>query len=118
MLTQRIAKELCAVVQGEAVLGSAEDLAKSMKMFEASQLALKDGAAALGITAPRTKQIDDGQEKVWTLWRDIRETLAAAGKGDPDAVQQLGPLVASLDAIATAMTDITALMGKASKQNF
>lgn len=115
MLLQRIAKESCGVTTGNVGFGSADKLAVSLNLYEATLLALKDGFPNAGILPPPTEQIRVALETVFADWQIIKGTLSQVT--GPNAVDQnaLTQLFSSLSKSTADMDVITGFYSEFSK---
>ncbi len=117
MLTQKMAKEACAIVTGNADLGTPEMLEKSIKTFDASLLALRDGNESAGIEAPPTVEIKAAVDAIWASWEKTKVDLEAISRGEVSEPEKLLPIAESLQQILAGMNEVTGMYAAAAKQN-
>lgn len=115
MLTQKIAKLVCAVATGNASLGNPEDLSKAMEMFEVSLNALRNGLPEAGINPPPTPEIKallDASSENWTVIK--AEITKVTGPGSVD-VETQARIFDLLDKKLAEMIKISALYAEEAK---
>ncbi len=78
MLTQKIAKELCGVVNNNPAIGDTTKLQATIAMYEATMVALHDGMPEAGIAPPATPEIKAALEAAVADWAEIKIELARA----------------------------------------
>lgn len=96
MLTQKIAKESCAVISGNPALGDLESLNKTISLFERTLSALHDGMPSVGIKPPLTEEIRAGLQGVaddWNGVKSILDVIVEKGSLDNKALDQLYDLL-------------------------
>lgn len=81
MLTQKMAKDACEIWTDYHAAEAKEDLVKTMKVFEDSMLALRDGMPAVGIPPAPTPAISKDLEIILTRWAVIKENLVILVEG-------------------------------------
>ncbi len=82
MLGQRMAKEVCGIATGTAVLGTPSDLDTSLEMYNVSLNALRDGMEDAGVNPPPNDTIRAELEAVGTVWTETAPVLEALSEGD------------------------------------
>jgi len=76
-LAQQIAKESCALMTGNAVMGSSRRLQNATKRFDASFNALLNGFPAAGVSAPATDEIQERLSDMSADWLALLAQLVA-----------------------------------------
>ncbi|MEL6573667.1 MAG: type IV pili methyl-accepting chemotaxis transducer N-terminal domain-containing protein [Pseudomonadota bacterium] len=104
-LSQQIAKESCAVLTGNTVMGSRVRLTKSTVRFDASMQALINGFAGAGVSAPATPEIRDALTATAADWSAVRDQLLAI-----DASQNHDQAADLFDDLNSIMQDFDALI--------
>jgi Type IV pili methyl-accepting chemotaxis transducer N-term len=118
MLTQRMAKESCAVVTGNAALGTAEGLGKTMKLYVASITALREGNETVGIKPPPTDDIKAALDAVWEGFQKVLPRLEAVQTGTLTGVNEESlSIPTDLQKLVGMMNDAMKLYTGAAKQN-
>lgn len=115
MLTQKIAKLVCAVATGNASLGNPEDLSKAMEMYEVSLNALRNGLPEAGINPPPTPEIKvllDASSENWAVIKTEISKVSGAGSVDIETQARIFDL---LDKKLAEMIQISALYAKEAK---
>ncbi|MGL6209866.1 MAG: type IV pili methyl-accepting chemotaxis transducer N-terminal domain-containing protein [Paracoccaceae bacterium] len=102
MLTQKIAKELCGVVNNNPAIGDTAKLQATIAMYEATMVALHDGMPEAGIAPPATPEIKAALEAAVADWAEIKAELARA----------TGPGTLSTDEQAALFNRLTKKMGE------
>lgn len=74
-LAQQLAKESCAIMTGNAVMGSSTRLRNTTKRFDASFNALINGFPAAGVSAPATPEIRAQLAAMSADWETLRGEL-------------------------------------------
>lgn len=112
MLIERISKESCAVISGNADLGSLEDLNKSIATFEAILDALRNGLPSAGVAAAPTEEIRNQLKETHDHWSEAKVLLSrVTGKDsfDHDTLEELFELLEkkreNMNEIAMLYTD-------------
>jgi hypothetical protein len=117
MLTQKIAKEVCGVANGNAALGDVEKLAKTIEMYEVSLNALRDGLPEAGIGAAPTPEIKDLLDRSWEDWTVAKaEIQKVTGPGSVDTATQ-AKIFELLDQKLAEMIEISKLYTEFAKTN-
>ena len=107
MLTQKMSKESCEIWSGNT--GSVEALNGTMKMFETSLLALRDGLSAAGIKPAPTEDIQAGLDDIYGDWMALKPRLESAASGasaDPAVREEV---FADLNAMLKEMNAVVGL---------
>jgi hypothetical protein len=86
MLSQKMSKELCLIAAGQDVEGNRKALGATVGLFDASLVALIEGAADVGIRAPDGADLRAQLQTVAAIWAGFRPLFddAIAGKASPD----------------------------------
>lgn len=82
MLTQKMSKESCMIGTDYETDTTINDLAGTMRIFEASLEALRFGMSEVGIMPPPNTTISDGLDGVVSDWSVARPHVAGAIAGD------------------------------------
>lgn len=103
-LSQQIAKESCAVLTGNTVMGSRVRLTKSTVRFDASLQALINGFAGAGVSAPATPEIRDALVATAADWSAVRDQLLAIDTAEDhdqaaDLFEDLNGIMLDFDAL-------------------
>jgi hypothetical protein len=107
MLTQKIAKELCGVVNDNPAIGDTTKLQATIAMYETTLTALHDGMPEAGIAPPATPEIKSALEVAAADWAEIKVELArATGPGTLTPDEQ-GALFSRLSKNMAMMNEIT-----------
>lgn len=77
MLTQKVSKETCMIGTAYATAQTPDDLAGTIRIFEASLEALRFGMDQVGIMPPPNSEIADGLNGVAQDWSVVQPTLTA-----------------------------------------
>lgn len=107
MLTQKMSKESCLVWTGDAA--SAEALAGTMKLFETSLLALRDGLDTVGIKAAPTEDIFTGLDDIWGDWERLKPDLERAVANERADAELRAQVFANLNVMLKEMNDVVGL---------
>ena len=108
MLSQKMGKEICAVVSGNTALGTSDVFQQTMNTFETSLLALRDGLAAAGISAPPTPEINEQIQLIWSDWEVVKQDLAALTES---SFKSLEAEAAALNQLDTILVDMNRAVG-------
>lgn len=103
MLSQKMGKEICAVVSGNTALGTSEVFEQTMNTFETSLLALRDGFAAAGISAPPTPEINEQIQLIWSDWETVKQDLAKLAESGFKSLEAEAEALHHLDDILVDM---------------
>lgn len=76
MLTQKMSKESCMIVAGASTAVDSDDLTGTMRIFENSLYALRNGQVDVGINPPPTEQIATGLDGVTQDWESVKPYLS------------------------------------------
>ncbi len=82
MLTQKMSKESCIAASSYRKDTTLDDLAGTMRIFEASLNALRHGMANVGIMPPPNGTISSGLDVVLTDWSEVKPMLTQVRTGD------------------------------------
>lgn len=86
MLTQKMSKESCMIIAGDSTVVDSDDLTVTMRIFENSLYALRNGNIDVGINPPPTAQIVTGLDGVTQDWERVKSYLSQVLAGaDLDA---------------------------------
>jgi Type IV pili methyl-accepting chemotaxis transducer N-term len=114
-LAFQLSKESCGLLTGNTVVGNPERLSKTMRLFEASLNALRNGFDAAGVIKPPTDEIKTGLEAVAADWDGVKTELAkVTGPDSVDAAASLD-IFTRLDAISAKFDALTVLYVASSK---
>ncbi|MGL4235213.1 type IV pili methyl-accepting chemotaxis transducer N-terminal domain-containing protein [Tabrizicola sp.] len=115
MLSQRIAKEACGVVIGNADLGTAEQLAKTMGLYETSLNALLNGMPEAGIEPPPNDELREKLAAAAADWGQTKALLQAViGEGQASK-EGLGQVYLLMDEELARMIDIAKQYAESAK---
>ena len=81
MLSQRITKEVCGIVSGASVLGTADDLGATLDMYDISLRALRQGMVEAGVNPPPTEAVSRELDIIDGEWQNALPTLSAIRGG-------------------------------------
>lgn len=114
-MSQQMAKEACGIISGNSVLGNADRLANTIRLFELSLMALQNGLDAAGVIPPPNAEITAGLQNVATEWAILKDSLVqVTGPDSVDAATSVD-IFARLDSIYGQFGTISDLYVKASK---
>ncbi len=112
-LAQQLAKESCAIVTGNATMGSQARLHNSTKRFDASFNALINGFPAAGVSKPATPEIRAQLVAMSAEWAALRAELVNLGTETPQGKAE--EINSALDAIMVQYDQIVPLYLEVSK---
>ena len=103
-LAQQLAKESCAIMTGNAVMGSSTRLRNTTKRFDVSFNALINGFPAAGVSAPATPEIRAQLAAMSADWATLRTELASLdpenGNGKAEEIHDaLNAIMAQYDLV-------------------
>ena len=110
MLAQKMSKQACMVSYSGG--DAAEELGKTMKIFESTLGALRDGMPAAGIGKPPTKEIAAILEKKVAQWAAVKPLLMEIQSGNAGLDMQSNKMQ-KLDELMEAMLEVSSLYVKA-----
>jgi hypothetical protein len=117
MLTQKMAKEVCGVETGNQAMGDAEALGKTMGLFEASLVALKDGFEGAGINPPPTDAIQAGLDDIFNDWQGISADMKLVTAKDAVGLDAMSSIYGRLNVALKEMNDVVGLYSEAAKSS-
>ena len=105
-LAHQISKELCGVASGNLTMGNVARLRNSVRLFDASLVALRDGFPPAGVAAPPSDETLQALEVMVVEWNTISEQIdSAASQQDMSQATALmarfGQLEETLDSLVT-----------------
>ena len=114
MLTQKMAKETCMIASAFGSTATEEDLAGTMRIFEASLEALRFGMPQVGVLPPPNSDISVGLESVFDDWLNVKPLLGSVLDGHQlddtsHAIkfERLNVTMASANAVVSLYTEAT-----------
>lgn len=115
MLAQKMSKQACMVSYsgGQA----ADDLGKTMTVFESTLAALRDGMPGAGIGKPPTPAISEILEKKVDQWAAVKPILMEIQSGAQVGIDVQAEKMNKLDDLMEAMLDVSALYAEFKKNN-
>ena len=81
MLLARMSRIMCGLAANDPALGSADEMAETISLFEVSLNALRQGFPDAGISPPPTDAIADALTKTADLWEANKAAFTAAAEG-------------------------------------
>ena len=105
-LAHQMSKELCGVASGNLTMGNVARLRNSVRLFDASLVALRDGFPAAGVAAPPSDETLKALEAMAVEWNTISEQIErVASQQDMSQatklMARLGQLQDALDSLVT-----------------
>ncbi|MEO9827187.1 MAG: type IV pili methyl-accepting chemotaxis transducer N-terminal domain-containing protein [Paracoccaceae bacterium] len=107
MLAQKMSKQACLASYSGG--DAAENLGKTMKVFESTLEALRDGMPAAGIGKPPTKEIAAVLEKKVAQWAAVKPLLMEIQNGSQVSVEAQIDKMNKLDELMEAMLEVSSL---------
>lgn len=108
MLTQKMSKEACQIWSGNTSPEKKKALEGTMKLFEVSLFALRDGMTNAGVKAAPTPEILAGLDVVVADWDGVKSTLEKAVAGEDVSADVRGKAFLHLN---KTMKDMNAVVG-------
>lgn len=109
MLVQRMTKEVCGIASGASELGTPEDLAATLDMYDVSLRALLEGMPSAGVNPPPTDAIEKELSAVYGQWQQTLPALTAIRSGMSPTSENVATLAATSGALSKEMGNVVTL---------
>jgi len=117
MLANRMSKNVCLIASDVMDQSAKDQLAESVKLFDASLQALQHGLPAVGVRPPPTEKIEDGLRDVADAWGAIRPIISDALNGDVLSEEDRANVFLAVLGMEAKMNNVVTWYQKNSKLN-
>jgi len=115
MLTQKVSKEVCLIMSDVNADAARETIGGTIRMFESSLDALRNGNQAVGILPPRSDEISVGLDNVHTNWMALKAHLDTIQSGGAIDEEARAVVFLGLNATMAEMNRVVGLYSEQSK---
>lgn len=112
-LAHQMSKELCGVASGNLTMGNAARLRNSVRLFDASFVALRDGFPAAGVAAPPSDETLKTLEAMTVEWNTLSEQIERVATQQD--MSQATKLMARLGQLQNALDSLVTIYAQDSK---
>lgn len=114
-LAGQMSKDVCLIASGVSVETAKADLVESIKLFDDTLSALRNGLESVGVRPPPTQQIEDGLQFVVDEWNDIQPLLDQTLAGEEPSNEVRQRLFFAFLGMEARMNNVVVMYGKNSK---
>jgi hypothetical protein len=108
-LAYRMTRAMCELATGTATEQTSDELATSVKLFEQTLIALRDGFPAAGINPPPTDAVRASLEATFEIWQGQRGIFDAALAGQTPTTESVVASAELAEALSVAMNNTITL---------
>ncbi|MEL6682783.1 MAG: type IV pili methyl-accepting chemotaxis transducer N-terminal domain-containing protein [Pseudomonadota bacterium] len=115
VFTAQMSKDVCLIASGINTVTAQADLQSSMKLFQDTLSALRNGMEEVGVRPPPTEQIADGLQFVVDEWDAVQPDLQQALNGEQLDAETRQQLFFAFLGMEARMNNVVVMYGKNSK---
>lgn len=117
MLSQKLSKEVCLVASGHKIEKNGPELNATLKLFETSLNAFRDGMPIAGVPKPPTPEIAAQIEVTMAHWTPVRPIAAKVAAGNAATLSELATFQETMDAFLVDMNKAVKMLASTDATN-